>query len=207
MTITKGHENLTKRAPIILWTNMPGKSCNLVCSGILLLGLSACSSNEPVASVKRHPAIAFSLSHYGNVATHTKKEILTRQWQDSSGTVMVLLDFRVEALDGRPSLAIAKYGDKAIARVYCVDIFQYRQTVDPVDASLLLLCHDHRDGWVASVQIEQKGGQMFVNFERHSIDLEHSKTIRNYYSYNYDRKAGFSLNSLDIYAADELSPK
>jgi hypothetical protein len=122
-----------------------------------------------------------------------------RQWQDSSGAVMGLLDFQVNKVEGRPSIAFAKYGVALTGHVYYVDVYEYRLASDPTQAALFLLCHDNRDGRVTDIQIERVNDDVFVNFVRLTTDPNTSKRILNSYSYRYDSKSGFSRTTEDFY--------
>lgn len=119
---------------------------------------------------------------------------------------MELLDWRIEDLKGPLKVAIARYGDTATKRVYCVDVYEFREVTETLGsgAALFLLLHDNRNGCVVNLQIERTGNQVFFNFEREYSDPETAKTIRNEYSYRYDRNAGFVETTGDFF--HELPP-
>jgi len=130
---------------------------------------------------------------------YTKNEVTTRQWHSASNQIMELIDFQIQELGGSSKVAVVKYGDKASGRVYCVDVYDFHETPDPLDASLFLLLHDYRNGTVADLHIEQKDKQAVFRFERDISGQEGAKLIRNSYSYYYSKEAGFLQTTGDFY--------
>jgi len=136
---------------------------------------------------------------YREVTNYGKQEVLTRQWVHSDGTLLRLLDFHVHSVTNRPRIAVARYGDAATARVYCVDVFEFRPVIDQTDASLFLLCHDYREGWVTGFEISYQGRDVVVHITRDYVEEASGKRIRNAYSYRWERESGFSPTPSDFY--------
>jgi len=162
-----------------------------------LITAIGCSTTSPLGSVRRHPSDA--ILSLRRVATHSEREVLTRQWLTPSGENITLLDFRVEQMRDPPELAIAKYGNKLTERVWCVDVYEYRPTLDATNAALFLLCHDNREGELVDLQVEREEGEVIFVFTREFTSVESSHLIRNTYSYRYTRETGVARTTEDIY--------
>ena len=109
-----------------------------------------------------------------------------------------------EHLSGLPALAVAKYGDQATSRVRCLDIYASSATVEPGELSLILLCHDNRDGWVVDFKIERKGEHVLLKVSREITDQATSKAILNTYSYRYEKDGRVLETTGDFY--QQISP-
>lgn len=158
------------------WQAVPG----LLLAAILVVGCSLqrsldsrIESNQPLT---------------GRLAVQFRKhELTTRQWLGLDGAPMNLVSFEVLAVSNRSPLAIARYGDKASGRAYCLDFYEHYESRDPNDPVLGLLCHDARSGWVRNVQVEYQRGEVYLTVTR---DFESGTS--NDYSYRYSDENGFT---------------
>jgi hypothetical protein len=133
-----------------------------------------------------------------------EQEILTRQWRSLDGQMMTLLGYQIVKTNGYPTVAIAKYGDKRSGQVFCVDIYQWRQSSISNDPIQILVCHDSADAkdcCLDSLNIAYQGKRMFFNFIRDDIAPDTGKKAEHSYSYSYDEKTGCSRMMSEFYSA------
>jgi hypothetical protein len=133
-----------------------------------------------------------------------EQEVLTRQWRGLDGQMMTLLGYQIVKTNGYPTIAIAKYGDKRSNQVFCVDIYQRRQSSISKDPILILVCHDSADSkdcCLDSLKIAYQGKRMFFDFVRDDISPDTGKKTVHSYSYSYDEKTGCSRMMSEFYPA------
>ena len=130
---------------------------------------------------------AGQVDRYRSVASFDKKEVSTRRWTTTDGQQMELIDFKIQEVPGRNTLAIASYGDKAAGRACCLDIYEYAPAMQPSEAVLFLLCHDARKGWVEDFRVEQSGGDVLLRIARERPGSSPGRVVRNLYAYRYEK--------------------
>jgi hypothetical protein len=159
----------------------------------------SCSTRDPFTHAEFRGNAPFATANYD----FSEHELRTRKWRDPELGEMTMVRFETNNVPGNRTLALLQFGNAETSRAYYLEIYEYQRTPVSEPVTLRLLCRDRKRGYIAKVDVEPEPEGAVIRLVRVYKITSGSKTIRNWYAYDYKPKTGISETMSDFYSEIE----
>lgn len=169
---------------------------------ILLLGLFLCSCGG-LRSERNLVLEESGEIPLWRIARFSKRELMTRSWENDTGERIVAQSFEVVDLAKGVRIAVLKYGVTGSENGSCVDFYRIWKSAEDGGEFYCALCHDQRPGQLIGLRWVRDQGQAIVQITRRIHISTSPRQLLNIYSYRVDSEGRFFGTTEDLYSEPE----